>query len=66
METLAQTAFKLRNAAVENIENYCKKTGENYTEVYNYYVRKADEYNLKLPIDFYTDLYNLTLELCEK
>ena len=53
----------LRDTAIENIKRFCEKENEDFDEVYNYYVRKADKYNLKLPIDFYRDLYNLTLEL---
>lgn len=53
----------LRDGAIENIKRYCEKENEDFDEVYNYYVREVDKYNLKLPIDFYRDLYNLTLEL---
>ena len=58
-----ETIKLLRDTAIENIKRFCEKENEDFNEVYNYYVRKADEYNLKLPIDFYRDLYNLTLEL---
>jgi hypothetical protein len=58
-----ETVKLLRDGAIENIKRFCEKENEDFQEVYNYYVREADNYNLKLPIDFYRDLYNLTLEL---
>jgi len=58
-----ETVKILRDGAIENIKRFCEKENEDFQEVYNYYVREADNYNLKLPIDFYRDLYNLTLEL---
>lgn len=57
------TALNLRNAAIENIQNYCKKYNYNFDEVKNELIRQADEYNLKLPIDFYLSFYNLTTKL---
>lgn len=57
------TALNLRNAAIENIQNYCKKYDENFEEIYKYLIIEADEYNLKLPIDFYLSFYNLTTKL---
>ncbi len=56
-----KTIHLLRDAAKQNIKDYCIKYNEDYTEVWNYCVHEADKYNLKLPIDFYKDLYNLTL-----
>jgi len=56
-----ETIHLLRNAAKQNIKDYCNKYNEDYTEVWNYCMNEADKYNLKLPIDFYKDLYNLTL-----
>jgi len=58
-----ETVKILRDGAIENIKRFCEKENEDFQEVYHYYVREADNYNLKLPIDFYRDLYNLTLEL---
>lgn len=57
------TALYLRNAALENIQNYCKKYNYNFDEVKNELIRQADEYNLKLPTDFYLSFYNLTTKL---
>lgn len=57
------TALYLRNAAIENIKNYCKKYNYNFDEVKNELIKQADEYNLKLPIDFYLYFYNLTTKL---
>ena len=56
-----ETIHLLRNASQNNIKEYCAKYNEDYNEVWNYCVIKADEYNLKTPLDFYKDLYNLTL-----
>ena len=57
------TSLKLRDAAIENIKNYCKKYNYNFDEVKNELIRQADEYNLKLPTDFYLSFYNLTTKL---
>ena len=57
------TALYLRNAAIENIQNYCKKYNKNFDEVKNELIRQADEYNLKLPTEFYLSFYNLTTKL---
>jgi hypothetical protein len=57
------TSLKLREAAIENIINYCKKYNYNFDEVKNELMRQADEYNLKLPTDFYLSFYNLTTKL---
>ena len=57
------TALNLRTVAIENIQNYCKKYNYNFDEVKNELIRQADEYNLKLPVDFYLSFYNLTTKL---
>jgi hypothetical protein len=57
------TSLKIRDAAIENIQNYCKKYNYNFDEVKNELIRQADEYNLKLPTDFYLSFYNLTTKL---
>lgn len=57
------TSLKLRDAAIKNIKNYCKKYNYNFDEVKNELIRQADEYNLKLPTDFYLSFYNLTTKL---
>ncbi len=57
------TSLKLREAAIENIQNYCKKYNYNFDEVKNQLINQADEYNLKLPTDFYLSFYNLTTKL---
>ena len=57
------TALNLRTAAIENIQNYCKKYNENFDEVKNKLIRQAYEYSLKIPIDFYLYFYNLTTKL---
>lgn len=57
------TALNLRTAAIENIQNYCKKYNYNFDEVKNELIRQADEYNLKLPTEFYLSFYNLTTKL---
>jgi hypothetical protein len=58
-----ETSLKLRDAAIENIKNYCKKYDYNFTEIKNELIKQADEYNLKLPTDFYLSFYNLTTKL---
>lgn len=57
------TALNLRTAAIENIQNYCKKYNYNFDEVKNELIRQSDEYSLKIPIDFYLYFYNLTTKL---
>lgn len=65
METLLKTSLNLRNAALENIKKYCKDNNceEDFDNIKNELTREADEYNVKLPVDFYKDFYNLTIEL---
>jgi hypothetical protein len=62
---MINTAIKLRNAAIENINKYCKNNNceDDFNLIKNDLIRQADEYNLKLPIDFYKDFYNLTVDL---
>jgi hypothetical protein len=57
------TSLKLRDAAIENIKNYCKKYDYNFDVIKNELIKQADEYNLKLPTDFYLSFYNLTTKL---
>ena len=63
MKTLQSTSLNLRTASMENIKKYCEHTGEDFNTVKNNLIQEADQFNLKLPIDFYTDLYNLSLTL---
>jgi len=51
----------LRDTAQENIQAYCKKTNEDYTEVWNYVINKVDQNNLLEPLEFYRRLYNESL-----
>jgi len=62
---MINTSINLRNAAIENIKRYCKNNNceNDFNLIKNDLIRQADEYNLKLPIDFYKDFYNLTVEL---
>ena len=57
------TALNLRNAAIENIQNYSKKYNENFDEVKNKLIRQTDECSVKEPIEFYQYFYNLTTKL---
>jgi len=65
METLQQTAMRLRDAGIENIKTHCKKNNceEDFDKFKYGLLRQADEHNVKLPVDFYKDFYNLTVEL---
>jgi hypothetical protein len=65
METLQKTSFNLRNAAIENIKKYCDYSNEDFNLVKNELTREADNFNLKLPIDFYRDFYNLSVTLLQ-
>ena len=61
---MINTAIRLRTAAIDNIKQYCiNNPVETFEQVYKELCIEADEYNLKLPIDYYKDLYNLTLKL---
>ena len=65
---MISTAIKLREAANENIRKYCKDNNcsNDYDMIHKNLIIHCDEYNLKLPIDFYKDFYNLTVELLSK
>ena len=52
-------AIKLmRDKANSIVEEYCIKSGEDSKQVIKFIHESIDEYNLKLPIDFYRDYYN--------
>jgi hypothetical protein len=63
MQTLIETAILLRDKALENIKKYCEENDceNDFNAIKNDLIRRADEYNLKIPIDFYKDFYNLTV-----
>jgi hypothetical protein len=65
---MINTAIKLRDAGIENINTYCKNNNceNDFNLIKNDLIRQADEYNLKLPIDFYKDFYNLTVDLLKE
>jgi hypothetical protein len=65
METLQNTSLNLRLSALENIKKYCDYSGENFNQVKNDLINEADKFNLKKPIDFYTDFYNLSVSLLQ-
>lgn len=48
----------LRDTANNILTEYCKSTGESLKEVKDFVSIQADEYNLKLPIDYYIAYYN--------
>jgi len=60
-----QTIINLRDAAKANIMQYCESN--NCIDEYDLFeaelIRQADNFNLKLPIDFYTEFYNKSLTL---
>ena len=60
-----ETILNLRNAAENNILQYCKNNNcENEYKLFrNEIIRKADEFNTSLPVDFYIKFYNLSLNL---
>jgi hypothetical protein len=58
-----ENSLKLRDAAIENIKNYCKKYNYNFDEIKNELIKQADEFNTSLPVDFYLSFYNLTTKL---
>lgn len=62
-----KTSLILRNKAIENIQNYCKKYNcENeFTSIKNELIKKSDNYILKNPIDFYLVFYNLSCGMDE-
>ena len=63
METLQKTSLNLRASAIENIKKYCEHTGEEFNTVKNDLINESDKYNLKTPIDFYIEFYNLSTTL---
>jgi hypothetical protein len=60
-----ETSLKLRDAAIENIKNYCKKYDceNDFDNIKNELIKQADEFNTSLPVDFYLSFYNLTTKL---
>lgn len=69
MITLQKTALSLRDAGLENIKKYCDKNNcpDDFQSIKIDLMDRADHYNLKEPIDFYMDFYNLTVkELCNQ
>lgn len=60
-----ETIKLLRDTAEENIWQYCKNNNcENEYKLFrNEIIKKADEFNTSLPIDFYIKFYNLSLNL---
>lgn len=65
MKTLQNTPLNLRESAIENIKKYCDHTGEAFNTVKNDLINEADKYNLKTPIDFYLEFYNLSTTLLQ-
>ena len=63
METLQSTSLNLRTSALENIKKYCDHTGEDFNTVKNDLINESDKFNLKAPIDFYIEFYNLSITL---
>jgi hydrogenase maturation factor HypE len=65
METLQETALRFRDAANANIKKYCEDNNcpEDFDHIKNYLIQQADKFNTKLPVDFYKDFYNQTVEL---
>ena len=65
MKSNLNTCLELRNAAEINILQYCKVNNcENEFNLFkNELIKQADEYNLKAPIDFYIEYYNLSIKL---
>jgi hypothetical protein len=61
-------SINFRDAAIENINKYCKNNNceNDFNLIKNDLIRQADKYNLKLPIDFYKDFYNLTVDLLKE
>lgn len=58
-----ETVRILRNAADKNIKKYCKESGESFSQVRKEIYQMADEYNTKLPTDFYKEVYNLSITM---
>lgn len=68
METLQSTALRLRDAAIENINKYCKdnKCEEEFDDIKNHLMTKSDPFNIKLPVDMYKEFYNESLDLLKQ
>ncbi len=65
METLQQTSFNLRNAAIQNITDYCNKNNcmEQFNSIKKELILQAEKDNNELiPIEFYRKFYNLSIE----
>lgn len=76
MNISIESINRYRNAAEENINNYCLetwraeeatrtqyKTLESYKrDVNNYITTQADKFNVLLPAEFYRAKYNLSIE----
>lgn len=60
-----ETIKLLRDTAHENIKKYCELNNcqDDFDFIKNDLMRQADEYNVKLPKDFYIAFYNQTVEL---
>lgn len=60
-----QTIINLRDTAKANIMKYCENNNcvDEYDLFESELIRQADEFNLKLPIDFYIEFYNKSLTL---
>lgn len=60
-----QTIINLRDAAKANIMMYCENNNciDEYDLFESELIRQADNFNLKLPIDFYIEFYNKSLTL---
>ena len=67
-QKMINTSINLRDAAIENINTYCKNNNceNDFNLIKKDLINQADEYNLKLPIDFYKDFYNLTVDLLKE
>lgn len=63
MQVSIETIQNLRSEAINNIKRYCEASGEDFTAVKNAIYQEADQFNLKLPADFYIEVYNLSLTL---
>ena len=63
-----ETIKMLRDTAKANIMQYCENN--NCVDEYDLFerelIRQADEFNLKLPIDFYVKFYNKSLILLKE
>lgn len=63
MNNNINTCKLLREAAIKNIKLYCSNNPESFDEVWKYYCNISDKYNVMLPLEYYRNLYNNTLEL---